>query len=505
MKLPTANKIARKYRDEARPRQGLLRAREFLMKDLYTFDTTQSEALETYTEVRKAYTAFFDELKLPYLIAKADSGDIGGDLNHEFHFLSPSGEDNVISCDTCKYTANEEVAVCKRMTIYGAHKIGPLPRYRVTHHIREGCPINLRSEGFKVGEDLTSEIQTWYGVSSLHDKLYQAVLPRQLFYEGSADGIQEIGEVRINKHALKRLFPNADLGVELPVKAFLDRLVKVRLGKVKSQEQPQIETVFDYRIPEEISKLFIDSMGPMINQFELEDKSEAGRIAPDLVWIQSGAKCSSCDEGTLKVQMAVELGHTFHLGTRYTDPLEARVATNASVSILQDTTGNSREDKEQATLASKDSSTIAMQMGCHGIGISRMIAAVAEALADERGLSWPKVIAPFEAIVIPGKGFDQDALEVLDNLAGKDAPRQDTASSSGQARNIDVVLDDRPKAMSWKLKDADLIGYPVIVILGKAWGRERKCEVQCRRLGSLKEDVPLDGLHSFLGNLLAQL
>ncbi|KAI8936257.1 hypothetical protein NX059_006679 [Plenodomus lindquistii] len=105
--------IGRKYRDERRPRQGLLRAKEFTMKDLYTFDSNAAAALETYDQVRKAYTNLFNELRIPYLVADADSGNMGGNLSHEYHFVSPKGEDNIWSCNTCSYIANEELVESK--------------------------------------------------------------------------------------------------------------------------------------------------------------------------------------------------------------------------------------------------------------------------------------------------------------------------------------------------------------------------------------------------------
>lgn len=105
--------VGRKYRDEPRPRQGLLRGREFLMKDLYTFDATEEQAIKTYDEVRKAYVAFLEDLRLPYLTARADSGNMGGTLSHEYHFASPQGEDTIISCDKCDYSINEELYVGK--------------------------------------------------------------------------------------------------------------------------------------------------------------------------------------------------------------------------------------------------------------------------------------------------------------------------------------------------------------------------------------------------------
>ena len=135
-------------------------------------------------------------------------------------------------------------------------------------------------------------------------------------------------------------------------------------------------------------------------------------------------------------------------------------------------------------------------MGCHGIGVSRLIAAVASLLSDSKGLQWPRVVAPFEVVVLPGPQAEAaEAVEVYDAVAG-DLGRRD---------GVDVVLDDRPiKSLGWKLKDADLIGYPVVVVLGREWKERREVEVQCRRLG-VKKDVKLDELKGEVESLLEKL
>ena len=326
--------VTRKYRDELRPRGGLLRAREFLMKDLYTFDADVEAALETYAQVRTQYRKFFDALKVPYLEAEADSGAIGGDLSHEFHFPSPLGEDTLIQCSACGYVIN-----------------------------RERLPT-------------TTEIPP-----------------------------------------------------------------------------------------------------------------------------ESKPPCPKCKNPHTTTVQAIEVGHTFHLSTRYSVPL------NATITLPTDQTA----------------SRSPIQMGCHGIGISRLIAASAASLSDTKGLVWPRVIAPFEVVVIPVNQVvgDNDAVKVYDLLAHSRPPQLADADeyAGGAPRRRDVVLDDRPGAsLVWKLHDADLIGYPVVVVLGRKWlqsggddrgGGEdgegkRICEIQCRRL-NLKQDVPLDHLSAFIDSLFRKL
>ncbi|CAF9930427.1 MAG: hypothetical protein GOMPHAMPRED_005650 [Gomphillus americanus] len=279
--------VTRKYRDEPRPRQGLLRTREFLMKDLYTFDSSQEAALETYEIVRQAYRAFFEELKLPFIVAEADSGNIGGDLSHEYHIASEKGEDRVYSCDNCKVAFNEEI--------------------------------------LSTGKNLTKD--------------------------------------------------------------------------------------------------------------------------------QDTCSCPRCSK-MMTCQTTIELGHTFYLGTKYSKALDATIAVQDQGVDLE----NVRP----------------IEMGCHGIGISRLIAGVANLYTDSKGLGWSRAIAPFELIIMQNGTTSGVASELAAFVTG--------------SSKVDTMVDDRPKSLVWKMKDADLIGYPIIAILGKAWEKDGKVEIQCRRLG-YKQDV----------------
>lgn len=400
--------IGRKYRDERRPRQGLLRAKEFMMKDLYTFDYSSDTALQTYDAVRTAYTNLFNELKLPYLVADADSGNMGGKLSHEYHFVSPKGEDNVWSCNLCDYVANEEL-VEKKPT--------PVDDINTTHAI------------------------VFTGISTDHTTAINIHIPRPFSMEANTNASWHEIHSHVNLHAVKKALPpdvDIDTGIESPA---LTSLLPSTTQTIHIYDQA------------------LSSNTP---------------TAHDLTTTHPGSSCLRCHSGTLSVQKAIEVGHTFHLGTRYSVPL------NALVSVPEQT------------------ATQPLQMGCHGIGVSRIIGAVAGLLADTQGLNWPRVVAPFEAVVVamPELG-EAEVSEVYDVLAGYG----DGARASG----VDVVLDDRPaKRLGWKLKDADLIGYPVIVVLGRAWKEGREVEVQCRRLG-VKKTVEVEALRSEVLGLLEQL
>ena len=453
--ISKANFLARKYRDEPRPRQGLLRTREFLMKDLYTFDATQTEASQTYKRVRETYDAFFKEFKIPFLTAEAASGEMGGDVSHEYHMKTSKGEDDIVICKSCNYAANEELAQGRLMLSISDRDNWDESTGRATSYTSS------------TSDDDTLQ---WVGISRDCGTLVQAFMPKKI--EILAGGEKHIRKTRFNFHAIKRRFPDINLGVEDPIATFeRHRQLKHQPGNAKAEisSKPQLLRLFDIRY----SKIPTDNEVVSIDGLEVPFLPEPGKSIDqiDLVKIETGDPCPKCPNGTLMIESAVELGHTFLLGTRYSTPLEATVKTkNAPHGVP-------------------------MQMGCHGIGISRLIAAVADVLADEKGLNWPRVIAPFEAVIVPSEGNESGALEVYDALTATGDP------TTGEA--IDTLLDDRERRLGWKLRDADMIGYPIVIVVGKYWAR-RNCEVQCRRLG-LKHVVPVEDLRSFVQTHLRKL
>lgn len=418
--------ITRKYRDEARPRQGLLRGREFTMKDLYTFDQTEAQARETYEHVQNAYKAFLDDLKLPYLVAKADSGAMGGDLSHEYHFVSSKGEDNVISCSTCSYTINDELAM-----------------------------VPVRSFEKHAMTD-SNQITCWYGISKDRRTLITAWFPL-------LSAQQDVNEINLN--VIKALVPDADVSVENPV----DLWNKENMGEQKPAAGTRILNIMDERLPP------TGNMAESIRSSGIEFEEVLPRLNSESMQLTRtlpGDLCQSCGEGKVKIDRAIEIGHTFHLGTRYSKPLEA-------------------------TIVDKNDQRVAIEMGCHGIGVSRLIAAVASILSDAKGLNWPASIAPFQAVIIPGKGNEEDASRLYQELC-------ELISTDRKMDDFDAILDDRSKPMGWKLNDADLVGYSLIVVLGRAWKSDQKVEVQCRRLG-VKEEVHESQLADKMANYLRQL
>lgn len=497
------------------------------MKDLYTFDLTRDQALKTYDEVRDAYISFFDTFKLPYLVAEADSGSMGGKLSHEYHFPASNGEDTIISCSTCQYVANAEVA-----------QTGPtfseIQQTDPGHSLEWlWCPEML--PGTNVGSSLRSpaepisapgmmDIATWTGVTQDRSTLVIAYYPSTSNHEEST--LAGSGSKNnINHHAVKAVINQLATGIEDPVNVWMHALAPCgKAGVETGSDHARIVRLFDHRVKEAAHET---SAGLAFLQPDINKRSHAlsldelrvhditadpiTRKPLNLVQIKSDDPCPKCSTGRLKVQRAVELGHTFFLGTRYSKALQVSVAADSQLKvdggrIGVDAQASQGEECHMEKLAEQKDHAL-LQMGCHGIGITRLVAAVANSLADSKGLNWPRIIAPFEVVVIPSKGLEDAAAYVYDQLMmSRPATRSPTGLDAlGLVSNaVDVVLDDREKDIAWKLGDADLIGYPVIIVIGRPWRKDRKCEVQCRRLG-LCTQVALDNMPEFVLSLLKQL
>lgn len=456
------------------------------MKDLYTFDLTTPTALETYNQVKEAYVGLFNQLKLPYLVAEADSGDMGGNLSHEFHFPTPKGEDHIISCQCCNYVANEELAETR---------IVPL-----TQESEEICWEFSPSIRSQVSQDAkVAKVSLCRGISRDRKTLVN------IWYPSSAGA-------EINTHAVKAVFSSLDPGVEDPVGFWLKEIQKsneplAAKSSTSPASIPEFINIFDSRIPMSFQREVIagvDELNPLppSTPFKSTVLNETILQQPlHLTRVQTGDVCPRCANGHLKVQKAIELGHTFFLGTRYSKPLEATVFVptekwNEFPQTAEDqetTMLNTSSKVESNEKESKNSVRVDLKMGCHGIGVTRMIGAIAEVLADSKGLNWPRVLAPYEVVVVPAKGMDGASEEVYDNL------------TQNNSNDIDAILDDRsaPITFPWKLNDADLVGYPVLVIVGRGW-KNGKVEVQCRRLG-VREEVEIGGVREFVGKLLERL
>lgn len=443
------------------------------MKDLYTFDYNAEQALATYEATREAYKRIFDTLKVPYLVAAADSGNMGGNLSHEFHFISDKGEDTLISCSDCDYVYNEE-----------------LSDGRASENVIENPLAAPMPSETGVGTDnpLAISIALWTAISKDKKTLVRAWYPRY----STQDLGSEPREREINSHAVKAIAKSTgfdlDTGVENPVALWYSDVKKTAASDSQKElaQAHKILDLYDSQVapynrpplsglPEDFDKVKYPVEFALLNRFH------GSKDGLSLTRVLEGEKCPKCSKGSLHTHNAVELGHTFYLGTRYSEVLKAKVFVD-----------NSANKSNEANTNNNQPQNVPMEMGCHGIGVSRMISAVADACSDVRGLNWPRAIAPFEIIVIPARNLESEAENVYDLL------RQHTDTS-------DVILDDRIKHVGWKLKDADMIGYPIVVVVGKAWQSSQRFEVHCRQLDGLREDVPVDSLIEYIRSLLGKL
>jgi prolyl-tRNA synthetase len=472
------------------------------MKDLYTFDYSAEGALKTYNAVREAYSAFFDDLKIPYIQAEADSGNMGGNLSHEFHIASAKGEDQIVSCSSCDYVSNEELAE-------SGLRNKPPEELQKGENLDDSTPIDQLSTIY----DAKDECRVWTGITSDELTLVNVYYPWDW---GNADAstkypFDSSDYSELNTHLLRKLVPGVDLSGPKSAISWRHKFEATRKGT----ESHDLRTVhiIDSRIPKPVQpSVPVYQREPLVAEEYVRTNPITGSPL-NLKKIDAGDPCPRCADGKLETTTAIELGHTFFLGTRYSSVLGATVAVDpgrvdtpsellekpTSSSVMEDDGGkplqavtakktNSKSQKPESTTTSM----VPLQMGCHGIGVSRMIAAVADCLADSTGLNWPRLIAPFEVVVVYSHGLEEAGTRIYDDLVtSKDA-------------TIDAILDDRAKSLPYKLTDADLIGYPVIVGVGKSWRERQHVEVQCRRL-NVRKIVSPDGLPQYVESLLRQL
>lgn len=442
------------------------------MKDLYTFDTNVEAALETYNSVKAAYVRLFDELKVPYKIAAADSGNIGGDFSHEFHIPSAKGEDTVIACKSCHHTWNEELSTGQYFN--GANE-------RSVKHETPKLEAEPESVGTNQAEAISTDV--WTGLSADGTTLVRAFYPKFLISETSEEPVQR----EPNAHAIKSLCQSLGIrmntGIKQPLQKWQPQIIEGGQGRVVD--------IYDHRVrkydrPPIAGLLPPNTESQAISiQHSMVDVHPETQAPLDCIKALPGDVCPKCGETAIETHTTIELGHTFHLGTTYSKLLGANVTLDSA----------KMDNALTAASGSHKSTTVPLEMGCHGIGVSRMISAVADTLSDSRGLNWPKAIAPFEVVIIADKTVSEMAEKVYDCIV---------QGNSG-AGTVDGVIDDRDKSLVWRMRDADLVGYPVIVVLGKAWKNEGKVEVQCRQLDNLRESVSLEDLQAFIQSLLGRL
>lgn len=418
----TLYQIQNKFRNEERPRFGVLRTSEFIMKDAYSFDTSLAGLNQSYDRMYEAYCRIFTRCGLDYVAVEAESGPIGGDASHEFMVLAENGEDVVVHCGSCGYGANLERA-----------EIGARP---AVARDEKASQATLRTVD-------TPHVTTIEQVSKLL-KVKPAQMLKTLIYLADDQPIAVLlrGDHEANEGKLRRAVGAKKL--ELADPETIKKVTGAQVG---------FAGPVGLKIP-----IWADhdaaNVAVAVTGANETDKHHQGvvvgrdfQLAADHVTdLRNAAEKDNCPRcgKTLALRHAIEVGHVFKLGTKYSDSLQARFL----------------DDSEQQH---------SIIMGCYGIGVNRILAGLIETKHDEQGIVWPMSLAPYEVILAPLNVTQEDVMQVSEKL-------HDDLTKAG----VDVLLDDRDQRAGVKFKDADLIGIPLRVVIGGRSLKDGKLEIKWR-------------------------
>ena len=398
--------VQTKFRDEPRPRGGVIRTREFLMFDAYSFDRDVDAMDTSYKAQRTAYERFFQRIGLRYLIVDADGGAIGDLDNQEFMSLADAGEDTVLSCDSCSYAANAEKC-----------PVNP-PATSETE------PSVSLAEVHTPNARTIDEVAAFLGTAS-------SMFIKTLIY--SADGKPVVvlvrGDHTVNDVKLARLVGAAEL--ELAPEAMVVAVTGAPVGFAGPVGLTGVPIYADHAV----TVLQNAVTGANKADFHITGVA-AGRdftwtVAADIRVAEDGDSCPMCTSGTMRTTRGIEIGHIFKLGDKYSKAMQL------------DVTG-------------EDGKLQAIQMGCYGIGMSRSLAAIVEESHDKDGIIWPISVAPFEVCIVVAARQDDAQYAAADAIY-----------TGMKAAGLDVYFDDRDERAGVKFKDADLMGCPIRVVVGK--------------------------------------
>lgn len=425
-----------KYRDEPRARFGLIRVKEFVMKDAYSFDADEEGLDVSYHKMVDVYKKSFDEMDLDYRIVKADTGVMGGLLSEEFQAITPIGEDTVVYCDDCGFTSNLEICECVNedvpaTLIYKEKELVHTPDAKT---IEEVCDF--------LKEDKNKFVKT---LIYLCDGKPYAVLVR---------GDREVSETKLQKFLKVNEVALADNETVEEVTG-----AKVGFAGPVGIKCPVI-------VDNEVSKMQYYITGANRTDHHYINVSNSDFIANGIGDIRQaclGDKCPVCGK-EIKFTKGVEIGNTFKLGTKYSEALEL-------------------------TYLDADNKSNLVWMGSYGIGIGRCIAAIVEQHHDDKGIIWPINIAPYPVEIIVAISKDTKQVDVANQL-------YDDLMNQG----IDVLLDDRDERPGVKFNDADLIGIPLRITVGKKVN-DGLVELKYRNTGEV-EEIKIDEVTDFIRNIL---
>ncbi len=440
--------IQTKFRDEERPKSGILRTREFLMKDAYSFHASLDDLDDTYQKMYDAYDELFKRCGLPAIPAEADSGPIGGDASHEFMVLTDVGEDDAVLCDACNYAANLERATRQHHDI-----VQPHADPETAPEMKEVETPNMRTIG-DVSEFLKCKAEQ---------------LIKTLIYQADDKVIVALvrGDHEMNESKLAKAAGVAT--VELADEATIKDMTHAETGFAGPVGLNAQQLIADY----DIYGMTDAVTGANKTDYHLtgvvpgRDFDLKADQAADIRNVVAGDQCPRCG-AALKLHTAIEVGHVFKLGTKYSGTLGAQYT---------DAQGKNHD----------------MIMGCYGIGVNRIIAAAIETSHDENGIIWPISIAPYEVEIVAVKMKDDENRQAAEKL-----------HDELQAAGIDVLLDDRDARPGVKFKDADLLGVPIRVTVGPKGLKDGIVEVKLRR-ESDAQNVPVDQACQFIKDTAERL
>jgi prolyl-tRNA synthetase len=428
--------IQTKFRDEIRPRFGLMRGREFIMKDAYSFDADHDAATASYWRMHEAYTRIFKRCGLGFRAVEADTGTIGGSLSHEFQVLADSGEDQIVACDSCDYAANTEKAALRPVAPSSAH------------------------DGPAIEAVATPAAHSIDAVSALLGIEPSRLIKALVF---TADGEPVMALVRGDR-ALCEAKLRALLGADKLEAASESEVLEAVGGPVGFVGPVGAKVGLPILADPEVMAL--DDAVCGANQTDLHSRNV--QPARDLVGLRiadlraavPGDRCPRCEAGSLTFRRGVEVGHIFYLGTKYSQAMGA--------SIL-DVNGKRKP----------------MEMGCYGIGIGRTAAACIEQHHDQHGIVWPVPVAPFEVHLL-ALGKEAEVAERCESVYAELA-----------GLGLEVLYDDRKERPGFKFKDAELIGLPWRVSIGRRGLDSGLAEVVERKTLN-KQEIPFAELAAFL-------
>jgi prolyl-tRNA synthetase len=421
--------IQTKFRDEIRPRFGVMRGREFSMKDAYSFDATDDGANKSYEAMRVAYTAIFTRLGLNFRAVEADTGQIGGSFSHEFMVLAESGEDTIAYCGKCEYAANVEKVEIK-------------------------APEQVDSaELLPVEEVSTPKMKTIEEVSGFLKVAPERLIKTLVYKTDTGEFVIALtrGDHDVNNVKLARAVKAGELTMADDAEVY--KATKAPSGFLGPIGLSSVTIIAD------------NAVRVLRNAVTGANKKDAHvrnvnheRDFPDATFadirnVKAGDPCPRCD-GAMGLARGIEVGHIFKLGTKYSEAMRA--------------TFLDAEGKEKP-----------MIMGCYGIGVGRTAAAAIEQNHDDKGIIWPSAIAPFDVAVIPLNMDDEAVVKAAEGIYAE-----------LMKEGFDPIIDDRDARGGVKFNDADLVGYPVQVVVGKKSLAEGKVEIKNRKTGERVSVVP---------------